>query len=541
MTFALRDYQREAVEAIRVAYQSGQKRCLVSMPTGTGKTVALVALLKRRLGRSLVLAHRDELLTQAASQMVRAGLEESDIGRVKAEDDEVGARIVVASVQTLARPARLQRLIDAQALCGPIETVVCDEAHHAPAESYKRIFDAFPDALLTGWTATPKRKGVDEIFGKAVYQRDIVDMIGLGWLCDLRGKQIKIKDLDLRNVRKSNGDYVESDLEEAMKDAEAHHEIVAAWQQYGEDRQTLVFVPGVDFAHLTAKTFRAVGVSAEAVDGTTPKDERKAILARYSSGETRVVTNCAVLTEGVDLPTTSCVIIGRPTKSPLLYAQQVGRGSRLYPGKKDCLVLDCVGASRSHDLGNLRVHADQKTLGDVADVEVAEDQTLFEAAMCFKERADELALLVKAAASLTAARDVDLFARKNLAWVSLPSKKATFVLGCGDEGSAAIVENGAGYNVLRFPKQGQPEVVASGLALDAATGVAEHLARDAGVLADVNARWRKLPPTDKQLEQLRKMRGTSGEGLTRGQASDLLEAGWIERRLRSFSQRGISV
>jgi superfamily II DNA or RNA helicase len=192
-------------------------------------------------------------------------------------------------------------------------TIVIDEAHHVPATSYLDFLDAMEDAigpddegpLVLGVTATPARAGVDDVFGPPVFSRDLIDMIAEGWLVDLRGRRVGI-DLDLGSIRKSHGDYVEADLARALGEADAPSAVVDAWCEHSEDRQTLCFTAGVALAHETAQVFRDRDIAAEAIDGAMPLDDRRAVLDRYRVGETSVLVNCAVLTEGVDLPDPLC-------------------------------------------------------------------------------------------------------------------------------------------------------------------------------------------------------------------------------------------
>jgi superfamily II DNA or RNA helicase len=239
-TPVLRDYQLEAVVAIEKAEADGQHYCLASLPTGTGKTLIFVELIRRRGGRALVLAHRDELLGQAEAKLVAAGIAPGAIGWVKASRDECKAPIVLASMQTLARKPRRERLIAAQAEAGTFTTIVIDEAHHVPAVSYLGVLDAIEDAigtddkgpLVLGVTATPNRSGVDEVFGPPVFDRDLIDMIAQGWLADLRGRRVGI-DLDLGGIRRSHGDYAEADLALALGNANAPRAVVDAWCEHG--------------------------------------------------------------------------------------------------------------------------------------------------------------------------------------------------------------------------------------------------------------------------------------------------------------------
>lgn len=430
MRLELRDYQTEALARVDAAEARGVRRQLGVAATGLGKTVMFGSLIERRHARACVLAHRDELVTQAAAKLVelwpglgateavhvalrsagmtdlsaRTSLNARGVGIVKAGADDVHAQVVVASVQTLSRPARLARLtgateadaVAAGALWGgehvePFDLVVVDEAHHATADSYRAVLDALraghpgcdcgedherdatPDEvdagyelgvaydpcpgpagpLLLGVTATPDRgdgKGLDDLFTEVTFSYDLLWGIRAGYLSDLRGKRVVVQQLDLSGVKVRRGDYDAGAAGRALEDADAPQLIVAAWMEHALGRRTLVFTPTVEVARLVAESFQHVGVRAGWVHGGTPMDERRQLLQDYTAGRLDVLANCAVLTEGYDEPRTDCIVVARPTKSRALYTQMVGRGTRRHPDKTDCLVLDVVGASDVHSL-----------------------------------------------------------------------------------------------------------------------------------------------------------------------------------------------
>jgi len=545
----LRPYQLAAVEAVET---SDEWYCLIELPTGSGKTLVFSEVIRRRGGRALVVAHRDELIAQAEEKLVSAGIDPESIGRVKAKRDEVSAPIVLASMQTLARKPRRDRLMASQREAGIFQTVVIDEAHHVPAASYLALLDDIETAadelgdgpLVLGVTATPNRIGVDEVFGSPIFSRDLVDMIAEGWLADLRGRRIGI-DLDLGSVRLSRGDYVEADLAEALGDAGAPVAVADAWLEYGEDRPTIVFTAGVHLAHETAKAFRERGVEAEAIDGEMSFDDRHAVLDRFRSGETEVVVNCSILIEGVDLPATSCIVVARPTLSSILFAQMIGRGTRRVPGKDDCLILDVIGATDRHSLSALeRQGREAVSLESLAGVELEEGGSLLEAALADRPRRERLAALLGVHGQLVA-EDVDLFGRRRLRWINLPGTPITYALSLGDAGHVVLTVDDTSIccGVYRVNKDEEPETFGTDLHIDAATVLAEQLACSYGAraLTSVKARWLGLPPTDKQVAALVSTRGVSPDvarSLTRGQASDLLDATFAARRVNQARRRG---
>ncbi|MGO9963638.1 MAG: DEAD/DEAH box helicase [Acidimicrobiales bacterium] len=527
----LRDYQTDALDAIDAAFVAGKSHQLVALPTGTGKTIVFAELIRRRGGRALVIAHRDELLAQTEAKLVHAGIDSAAIGWVKAGRDEVGARVVLASMQTIARKTRRERL-----LAGKFNTVVIDEAHHVPATSYQAFIADLDAPLLLGVTATPNRDGVRDVFGTAVFERDLIDMIASGWLADLRGRRVLVEDLDFAGIARTAGDYNEAALIHMLERAETPEVVAKAWSEFGEERPTLVFTPGVDLAHKTADAIaRRCYVKAEAVWGAMPLDERHAVLDRYRAGETKVIVNCAVLTEGVDLPETACIVIARPTLSPILYAQMIGRGSRLAPGKDDCLVIDVVGATERHDLSAMEQAKQPVTLNDLTEVDLDDGDSLLEAVLRDRDLALRHARII--------GHEVELFSRRALRWKQLDSR--VHFLGLGKAGHVCIAPTSDDdtYNVLHLLPRTEGTVVnlGKGLRLDAATVIAEQLARKLKVtyLADVNAAWRTRPVTDKQWDLIDKMRlSYQTEPLTCGEASDILDQAFAVRRVRELVGSG---
>jgi ATP-dependent helicase IRC3 len=350
-SISLRPYQCEAVEAIEAAELRGLRRLLISLPTGTGKTIIFAMLITRRRGRSLILVHRDELITQAVEKLTFVD-PRLDVGVVKAERNELDHRAVVASVQTLSRRRRLEQLGT------DFATVIVDEVHHAPAYTYELVLEYLScfegyGPLLVGVTATPERgdRGpLGHIFEQIVYHKSILEMIP-AYLSDLRAIQVQLVKADFNTLHLRNGDFRDDEVEEMMFAANAPAEVAAAYGQYAMGRKALIFTPSVALAHAMVDAFRASGMPAvEAIDGTTPLDARRAILRRLHTGETRVVSNCFVLTEGFDEPSIDCIIMARPTRSRPTYMQMIGRGTRKFPGKEDCLILDLVGVTTRLDL-----------------------------------------------------------------------------------------------------------------------------------------------------------------------------------------------
>jgi superfamily II DNA or RNA helicase len=506
----LRPYQQEALKAVRDGVRSQIHRQLLQLPTGCGKTVIFAEAVRRRPGRAIVLVHRDELAQQALDK-VSMVCPTARVGLVKAEQDDIDADVVIASVQTVSRENRLARLAN-----GRWATIVVDEAHHAAASSYRSVIDrlAGPTTLVLGVTATPSRGdgvGLDRVFDKLVFSRTLPEMIAAGYLADLRAIQVSVDGLDLSHVAVRGGDFAEGALGDALEDAHLPAVVAKSWVEHAAERRGLVFFPTVALAHASATELQSAGVAAEALDGTTPRDERRAILRRYHTGETAVVTNCGVLTEGYDEPAVDCIVMARPTRSQGLYLQMLGRGTRPFPGKTDCLILDLVGSTSRHDL---------ITLADLAGVDPATvaRKGVTEA---LAERPFQGAIPGTWAAELDT-REVDLFRRRPMAWVRAGDR---WILSTGN-GTVSLEPTAGKWTVVERSRRDPPVRVAEGLPLEWAQGVGEDVVRRRGglVLARSDAPWRARPASSKQLAALRRMRIHVGPYMTAGEASDLISA-----------------
>jgi superfamily II DNA or RNA helicase len=350
----LRSYQREAVAAVTKAWESSRSTLLV-LPTGCGKTLTAAEILRLRapLGRTLWLAHREELITQAADAItshagLRCGIE---MGQQRTGLTDFMGRIdvVVASVQTM-HAKRRQRFIP-----GLFPTVVVDEGHHGTARSYRDILAHFGESKVLGLTATPDRgdkTGLYNVFETCAFQYEIRTAIQEGYLCALVQKRIECADLDISDVKTVAGDLNQGELERALSIDAVLHQIAGPLAREAEGRQTIVFTAGVAQAHALADVLAGyVGArKVTVIDGETPREVRAERIAAFREGRVQFILNCAVLTEGFDAPETACIAIARPTKSRALYTQMIGRGTRLAPGKADCLILDFAGNAGKHSL-----------------------------------------------------------------------------------------------------------------------------------------------------------------------------------------------
>lgn len=559
-TLELRPYQRDALDRTHAALARGVNSQLGVAATGLGKTIIFCALARERGGRTLVIVHRDELVRQAWAK-VRESWPGVEVGIVKAGENDIYAQVVVASVQTLSRDRRLGQLTGAMVpnegglglarLADPFTTVIVDEAHHAHADSYRKVLDALnagqeDGPLLLGVTATPDRgdgHGLDDVFAEIVWNYDILWGIRSGFLCDVRAKRVTIDTLNLDNVKTSRGDYEQGSVGRALEDADAPAWIVQAWKQHASDRRTLVFMPTVALANAMCDTFRHAGVAAAWVSGDMSIDQRRMALDQYSSGVVQVLVNCMVLTEGYDEPRTDCVIQARPTKNRALFTQMIGRGTRKHPDKVDLLVLDVAGSSETLSLvtvpsllGIPREFTD--ALGDGSGL-------LSDVAQAFDDH--------QVKAGRMNAEDADLFRTmrgQKIAWVQTheAGERRRYVVQTGKENPVVVVfhrepsRDDGWLCGLNMP-EGEKRVLIADVSLELAQGVGEDAVRKltggSTALVDPDALWRKSKPSQKARAAAHKWRLPHPEKYkTAGELSDALTA-HIERKKSQPKRAGV--
>lgn len=370
-TPTLRPYQQEAIDAVLAARRSGTRRMVVCLPTGAGKTVIFSHLARLARRQVLVLAHREELLGQARDKIERA-MEGAAVVAIEqgAQRGAADAKVLVCSIRSL-HEERLSRVIRGR----DVGLVIYDECHHAAAEDNQRVlrqlgvFEERWSGTLLGFTATTERgdgKGLDEVFERIVYTRTLPAMIEDGYLVRLRGFRVSTA-ADLTKLGAGGLDFREDELAEAVDIEERNALVARSIQELARDRRTIAFCVTVNHARNLSRSLNTLGVPAGIVHGAMPSDARAKALRDFREGRTQVLTNVGVLTEGFDDPGVSCIAMARPTRSEGLYAQCVGRGTRLHPGKSDCLILDFV------DLSSLRLCTLPSLFGAPRDLDLRGD------------------------------------------------------------------------------------------------------------------------------------------------------------------------
>lgn len=580
-----RDYQTKAQTATYVEYNRGVRQQLISMATGTGKTVVFSKLptrLKRILpGQSLVLAHREELIDQAIDKMRKINPllhVDKEMAEHRANPN---ADVIVASVATLGRAgtSRVNRFNwDA------IDKVICDEAHHSTAQSYLNVFDAAgvlrPDThkLLVGVTATPGRgDGVPlaKVYKKLVFTYSMRDAIEDGWLVEVNGITVNTK-TNLSSVKTVAGDFAQDMLADAIDNPERNQLIAKAWLDVGEGRQTIGFTVNIAHAKHLAEMFQHYGIKAEAIWGDDPDRARK--LQRHKDREITVLFNCGVLTEGYDDWQVGCIIMARPTKSSTLFTQMVGRGTRLQdntgnlkellrmnpnpiypikvknpfrgpidlgpaltydtaPVKKDCIVLDVVDVSGKHSLVTLptlmglNANLNLKGKGLVSSVKAIEDAQAAYPNIDFTSLRDinEIKSFIERVNLFEVKFPEEVLEYSEFTWHPAPDGGYVLMMPSIDKQKQEVrikqdLLDKWQISAIIDNKQYKGERETIGEAFQAADSLVQQHATKNLTIVKREAAWHKDPPTEKQLAMLAKFfKGKQlPPNLTKGQASKLI-------------------
>lgn len=342
----LRPYQAEAKQAILTEWSEGRRKTLLVLCTGLGKTIVFSSVTEHQVDlghRVLIMAHRGELLTQAAEKLklvtgIDAAFEQGD-------SHSLGSLfpVTVGSVQSLCQEKRLAAFPQDY-----FQDIIVDEAHHCLSDSYQRVLEHFPEANILGVTATPDRgdkQTLGQFFDSQAYEYSMSRAIREGYLSPVKARMIPLK-MDISQASITGGDYSASDIGYALEPY--LHQIAEVMTEYCRDRKTVVFLPLVAISKKFCELLNDRGLKAVEVNGES--ENRSEVLRDFEQGKYSVLCNSMLLTEGWDCPAVDCVVVLRPTKVRSLYQQMVGRGMRLYPGKENLLLLDFLWLTERHDL-----------------------------------------------------------------------------------------------------------------------------------------------------------------------------------------------
>lgn len=537
MNLTLYPYQREAVDAIHAAHRNGTRRPALSAATGAGKTIMFSKLIEESGERSLVIAHRKELIEQAA-QKIGYVVNPYDIGIVMADRNQFSRPIVVASIQTIANPRRLERL-------GRFGLVIVDEAHHAASPTYVTVLNqlgvgtGLPTKAL-GVSATWDRAdnlGLDHVFDRIVFEVGIEQLIASGHLADVRAIAIETT-LNTTGVPGRDGDFNVEALSRKIVESDYADTLAHAVLEHAADRTSLVFAPNVRTAEMFAAALNGVGIPATWVSGETPRMEREQAIRDLTAGRIRAIVNCGVFTEGTDIPRVDAIVMGRPTASRALYQQMAGRGLRKFPGKSHCLLIDLVGVA-----GRLELQTAATLIGGkprAGGKEIRSFRDLLgdgDAMQALRGTGDVPVKGTLGKDFVQTAKEIALIDRTRMAWTQLDV--TTFSLAAGESGQIVIDEEPSGtFRVTQFGRDRSRVELGAGLDIGYAQGVAESFVETAGAagLANPNARWRTVPASEKQLSTLTKLRIKHEPGITKGEASDLISARMGKRAVSALKK-----
>lgn len=565
----LRDYQEECIQSVLLSLQNGHKRVGISLATGSGKTVIFTQLIDRILPLSdlatqtLIIAHRRELVEQAAKHCTRAypgKTIEIEMGKLHASGT---ADITIASLQSIVGDDRLAKFDKSR-----FKLVLVDEAHHVVAPGYLKVLAHL--GLASKQSSSPALVGVSATFSRfdglklgaaideIVYHRDYVDMIGDKWLSDVLFTTVETS-TDMSKVKRgASGDFQVPSLSKAVNTDQNNDLTVRTWFAKASGRKsTLVFC--VDLNHVASLTqkFRQHGVDARFVTGDTPDIERSQILDDFRNGMFPILINCGVFTEGTDIPNIDCIILGRPTQSRNLLVQMIGRGMRLHPGKKNCHIIDMVSSLETgivttptlfgldpNELVNEKSTEDMNSLKEKREAENLRKEQAYTSSptvgldpvpkkVTFTEY-DSVFDLISDTSGEKHIRSISQYA-----WVHVGPDR--YVL-AGPTGTYLRIERADGPGNIKFVAL---EVRALPAGLSKAPFAAPRELLKSTTLADAvhgcdkyaeeifprtfisrKQRWREGPPTDGQLKFLNKIRGQddqlTAEDINKGKASDMI-------------------
>jgi len=377
MAYKLRPYQIESIEAVKNLQPNFKG--ILSLSTGTGKTVIMAAIANEIKGRVLIVVQSLELRMQTIEKLYNTN-PDLDVGSVQASLNMVSNKVIIATRQSLTH-SKSTRLED-MSKYGDFELVFFDECHSAIGQIKKIIDKLNPNIKIIGLTATPFNEDMKKVFDGIIYEKSILEMIKNKYLCEPKAIYVH-SDVDLSNVKTIAGEFNQRQLEDTVNTDNRNNIIVNAYLKYASDRKsTIVFSSGIAHARDICQAFKDNNIICDYIDSTIEDSQRESVINNFKSGKLPVIVNVGILTLGFDHPPVDAVIMARPTKSKILFAQIIGRGLRTSEGKENCLIIDVVDIVRKHDL---------MTMTDIFGVEIKDGEALTDAIEREeKDKADKL-------------------------------------------------------------------------------------------------------------------------------------------------------
>ncbi len=532
--FDLRYYQQEAINAALEHKAAGGKSGLQYLATGAGKTVIAQGAVAKISGKALMLVHRDELAKQSVSKM-KLGCPDRTVGTIKAEQNELGCDITVASIQTVMSDKRLTQLL----AHGPYELVIADEAHHSAANGWQKVLKAVADqgSYIMGLTATPKRADGKPLahFEKILYSYPILKALADQYLCDIEGLKFDL-DLNLDEVSKSGSDFNEGNLSQLMREESIIDQTVDIWFKYGRGKPTITFAVDVAHTEQLEKAFRDKGVKAHAIIGTTPVETRTKLFQDFDAGKIDMLISCMVLTEGFDSAIAQCCLLARPTLSESLYIQMVGRVLRLHPGKDKATLIDVSGNSDKHQIMQLGILFGYDNMKSSVENVMEEVEDAQGTGALRVQKLDSVRSLLKVPKKVNL---TDAKKKKQLRWVETDHGLGI----CLCKGQIFVIEQDKekynSYSLVHYYTddsgwQEKSSVAISDLPFDWCLALAEkHVMEKNPVFASAKAPWLKEPVSEGQLNYIKNL-GIKEIPKTKGEASDILGAYTVTEKINGL-------
>ena len=500
MDLRLRDYQQECIDLIDKLEPGAY---LIQMATGCGKTATFTNI--KRKGRVLVLAHREELVTQPVKYY------DCPVGIEMANRISNGEPVVIASVQSIIH--RLEKFKP-----DDFDIIITDEAHHAAANSYKKIYEYFKPRLHLGFTATANRGDnvrLDDVFQKIIFQRDLKWAIQNKYLTDIYCIRVNIG-YDISKVARRMGDFAIGELENVMNQDVLNNAIAEAYRKYAKG-QTLIFATSVEHAKaIASKIPGAVAVTADTKN-------REELIKKFTNREIPVLVNCMIFTEGTDMPLVETVMIARPTTNSSLYTQMVGRGLRLYPGKDKLMLIDLVGTTGKANLCTAPslIGVDMKSVPKNQQDEIEGD--LFDLPQLIEEKSDCIESWIRNIEIVNLWAKEQSYNTHNVNWFKMPN--GDFILNLKGKKLKIPAQNELGETILDRPMKMQE-------AFDIAYQYLCENYEEQRYLWDLSIvkKWGKGPASEKQKEQVKRFfKDYDTSELTKLEASQILNRMFARR------------